>query len=35
MAIEDLQASLMADWIKFKEDPYWMVNEWNTKSELQ
>jgi hypothetical protein len=30
-AIDQLQASLMTDWIKFKEDPYWMVNEWNEK----
>lgn len=28
-AIDQLHQSLMADWIKFKKDPYWMVNEWN------
>jgi len=28
-AIEKLQRELMDDWRKFKEDPYWMVNEWN------
>lgn len=33
-AIDQLQASLMADWIKFKENPYWMVNEWNAKKGL-
>lgn len=29
--IDRLQAGLMADWKKFKEDPYWMVNEWNNR----
>lgn len=28
-AIDQLHQSLMEDWIKFKKDPYWMVNEWN------
>ncbi len=28
-AIDQLQASLMEDWKKFKEDPYWQVKEWN------
>ncbi len=27
--INQLQISLMKDWMRFKEDPYWMVNEWN------
>jgi hypothetical protein len=27
--IDQLQEELMADWRKFKEDPYWMVKEWN------
>lgn len=26
-----LHASLLADWKRFKQDPYWMVNEWNAK----
>jgi len=29
--INKLQAELFADWRKFKEDPYWMVKEWNAK----
>ncbi len=28
-AIDQLQAGLLADWEKFKENPYWMVEEWN------
>lgn len=28
-ALNELNDSLMTDWLKFKEDPYWMVNEWN------
>lgn len=28
-AIDQLQQELLADWKRFKEDPYWMVNEWN------
>jgi hypothetical protein len=27
--IEGLYQSLMIDWKKFQNDPYWMVNEWN------
>ena len=27
--INQLHISLMRDWKKFKEDPYWMVKEWN------
>jgi predicted acylesterase/phospholipase RssA len=30
-ALEQLHASLSNDWQKFKEDPYWMVNEWKKK----
>ncbi len=29
-----LHRSLLEDWKKFKEDPYWMVNEWNIKLQL-
>lgn len=32
MAIDELQLNLMEDWKKFKEDPYWMVNELNSKN---
>ncbi len=28
-AIDLLQASLLEDWKKFKQNPYWMVREWN------
>ena len=28
--IDQLQMELLKDWKKFKEDPYWMINEWNT-----
>lgn len=27
--IDKLYAELMEDWKKFRENPYWMVNEWN------
>jgi predicted acylesterase/phospholipase RssA len=27
--IETLYTNLLGDWKKFKENPYWMVNEWN------
>ncbi|MGZ3903909.1 MAG: patatin-like phospholipase family protein [Bacteroidia bacterium] len=30
--IDRLYNSLLADWKKFKENPYWMVNEWNKKT---
>lgn len=30
-AIDKLQQELLADWRRFKEDPYWMVYEWNEK----
>ena len=30
--INQLHISLMRDWKRFKEDPYWMVNEWNKLS---
>lgn len=30
-AIDHLQEELMNDWKKFKEDPYWMVAQWNSK----
>ncbi len=30
-ALDELHQSLLADWKKFKEDPYWMVNEWNKR----
>jgi hypothetical protein len=30
-AIDKLQQELLADWRHFKEDPYWMVHEWNEK----
>ena len=30
-----LHASLLEDWKKFKEDPYWMVNEWNIKLQVR
>ena len=30
-ALEELQHSLLLDWRKFKENPYWMVNELNKK----
>jgi hypothetical protein len=30
-ALDELHERLLADWRKFKEDPYWMVNEWNHK----
>jgi hypothetical protein len=26
-----LHVSLLEDWRKFKENPYWMVDEWNEK----
>jgi len=29
--LDELQASLLADWKKFKEDPYWMVKEYKEK----
>jgi hypothetical protein len=29
--LDDLQNSLLADWKKFKEDPYWMAREWKEK----
>lgn len=29
-AIDELEQSLLADWKKFKSNPYWMVDEWNT-----
>ncbi len=28
-SIDHLQTELLKDWKRFKEDPYWMVNEWN------
>ncbi|MGZ3883182.1 MAG: patatin-like phospholipase family protein [Bacteroidia bacterium] len=28
-AIEELYDRLMKDWMHFKKNPYWMVNEWN------
>ena len=30
-AIDELHNDLLKDWEKFKQDPYWMVNEWNSK----
>ncbi|HEY1040718.1 MAG TPA: hypothetical protein VGF30_14990, partial [Bacteroidia bacterium] len=30
-AIEELHIGLLEDWKRFKNDPYWMVNEWNLK----
>jgi predicted acylesterase/phospholipase RssA len=30
--LELLYNSLMHDWQKFKKNPYWMVNEWNTNT---
>lgn len=30
-----LHVSLLEDWRKFKENPYWMVDEWNTKLGLK
>ena len=32
-AVDQLQAELMTDWKKFREDPYWMVHEWNNSLE--
>jgi hypothetical protein len=32
-AIDELQTALMADWKKFRQDPYWMVNEWNRQKD--
>jgi len=29
LAIDQLEQALLADWIKFRKNPYWMVNEWN------
>lgn len=28
-AIDQLQMELLSDWNKFREDPYWMVKDWN------
>jgi hypothetical protein len=32
LAINELHIQLLRDWEKFKNDPYWMVNEWNARS---
>ena len=32
LAITQLETELLNDWRKFKEDPYWMVEEWNAKT---
>lgn len=31
--IDELQQKLMSDWMHFKKNPYWMVNEWNKENE--
>ena len=32
--LTQLHASLLEDWKKFKNDPYWMVNQWNIGLQL-
>ena len=31
LAINQLEFTLLEDWRKFKQDPYWMVKVWNEK----